>query len=97
MAQHTVRKGQDILDVSIEKFGTAENFFTIVSDNGLTVEQALISGQVLEVSSEEDGEIQNKAFFRLNGISVVNADEALLQGGGNSNVAFNDDFSNDFG
>ena len=97
MAEHTVRKGQDILDVAIEKFGSAEFFYDVVTDNALTVTSGLSSNQVLQIANEEAGIVQNKSFFRLNRISVVNADEALLQGGGNSNTSFSNDFSNDFG
>ena len=88
--------GQDLLDITVQHFGSAEFVGAIINANpelGFTT--VLVPGTVLEIPNEEEGSIVQKEFFRRTGINPVNADkQALVPLPGTND--FNNDFNNDF-
>ena len=93
--KYTVKSGQDILDVCVQKFGDVETgLFKMFEDNTtLNLNSNLVSGQEITLNNENLGIIKVKTFFENLKFNVNNADELQLS----INVGgFDSGFSNGF-
>lgn len=89
-----VKNGQDIFDVVLQEFGTLDNLGQFITDNGLSINDYISSGQELTINNENTGELRVKNSFEKANFVVMNADEEQLA---TTIGAFNGDFNNDFG
>ena len=89
-----VKKGQNILDVCLERFGTLEELFTLLDANDLTLNSKLQSGQELTVTTTNIGDEDVKNFVILKDISYNNSQSDGLPPlfGGD----YNDDYNLDY-
>jgi len=89
-----VLEGQNIFDITAQEFGTLENLFVILNDNGLSVNEKLISGQDLVINKTNAGDEDVKKFVVLKNISMNNAQgqkvPPLLSG--DYNIDYNIDY-----
>jgi len=91
---HKVSEGQDIIDISIQNFGSIEEgLFKLINDNNLTVNDSLTSGQELTINQVDNGNKQVISYFSNRDFVINNADEVQLS---TLLGAFNNDFNNDF-
>lgn len=91
----TTKDGQNLFDIAIQSFGTLEQLFTLITDNNLSLNTKLKSGQELVINKEGIGDDNIKNFITLQNI-VMNNDQGvrfppLL--GGDFNIDFNNDFN----
>lgn len=93
--EYISKSGQDLIDISVEKFGSIEDgLFQILEDNPtLNLNTIPKSGQIIEVNNKNAGISQIKTYFKQKIFTVNNADESRLTA---SVGDFGNDFSNDF-
>lgn len=86
--------GQNIYDIALQEFGTLEQLFTLLVDNGLSVNSKLISGQQITVNKTNVGDENIKSFVVLKNITMNNDQgekvPPLLAGD------YNNDYNNDY-
>ena len=94
--KHIVSEGQDIFDVTLQRFGDVENLFDMLDDNeNFTLNSALNSKDEIIIDNVDLGEVTIKEFYRRRDIPVVNADLQTfggLAGLGDYNNDYNDDY-----
>lgn len=90
-----IREGQDIFDVTIQKFGTLENLFDFLKENDdITINSSLSSGQKVIINNTDKGLLNEKEFFSSRRFVVTNADaDAIAETVGDYNNDFNNDFN----
>ncbi len=69
----SVLEGQNLFDVTTQEFGTLEELFVLLDDNGLSANAKLISGQELTVNKVNIGDENVKDFVVLKNITMNNA------------------------
>ena len=68
-----VLQNQNLFDVVTQEFGTLEELFVLLNDNGLSVNEKLVSGQDLVVNKTNVGDEDVKKFVVLRNITMNNA------------------------
>jgi len=89
-----VENNQNIFDVALQEFGSLEETFKMLSDNNLTFNSKLQSGQELIINNAELGDNNVKNFVTLQKITYNN-DQGLFVPplvAGDFNSDFNQDF-----
>ena len=56
MSIKIVKENQSVLDATLEAFGNLEEFYTLLTGNGLTANSKLSSGQALTVNNVSKGD-----------------------------------------
>lgn len=91
--KHIVSEGQDIFDVTLQRFGDIENLFDMLDGNeNFNLNSSLKSADEIIIDNENKGEITVKEFYRRRDFPVVNADEETFSGLGD----YNNDYNNDY-
>lgn len=90
-----VKDDQNIFDVALEKFGTLENVFTLIKDNGLSFNSKLTGGQELTINNEGVGDSNIKNFATLQKVTFNNNQGVTVPQIGTLIGDFNEDFNSD--
>lgn len=90
-----VKDNQSVLDFVLQEFGTLEQLYTLLADNGLSANSKLKSGQELTVNKVNVGDEDIKNFVVLKNITYNN-DQGVNQPpiiAGDFNIDHNNDFN----
>lgn len=68
----SVQEGQSIFDIAEERFGTIEEIFEIIDQNGFTFNTLINSGQKLNISNYGIGDEDIKDYYKRNNIRPNN-------------------------
>ena len=85
-----IQEGQNIFDVTTQKFGTLENLFDFLSDNDLFLNTKLKSGQEILINNSNKGDENVKSFVSLNALIFNNNQGRSLP------PVFGGDYNNDY-
>jgi LysM repeat protein len=99
MATVKVSKGQCLIDIALQVYGSVEALFDLAIENGLEVDADIIPGQILQVSvvlpPTADPDIVDYYVannIRVNSGAVVNITEILVANDGTPIVTNEGDF-----
>ncbi len=89
-----VDKGQSIFDVNMMLFGSLEELFTMLNENGLTLNSKLVAGQEITATTTNLGDEDIKNFVILKDIPYNNSQSDGLPPlfEGDYNVDYNGDY-----
>lgn len=93
MEEFTALEGQNIIDVTVQKYGTIAELFTLLGDNAKTLDTALAAGDLLLIRST-GGNVAIRTFMTSKGINVATTDTPPVEA--TPTRIFTDDFDNDF-
>ena len=68
----SVKEGQSIFDITLERYGNIDEIFEIIETNGFTLNTLLNSGQILNVSNFGKGDEEIKDYYKQNNIKPNN-------------------------
>lgn len=91
-----VRSGQNILDITLQEFGTLENLFSdVLIPNNININQKLFTGQNLIIENNNKGDEEIKEFYAVRG-SILNNNNVVRKPpliGGAYNESYNESYS----
>lgn len=50
---YTVLPGQNLIDIAMQKYGSAESIFSLCLDNAINIDIGIIPGQILIIDSDK--------------------------------------------
>lgn len=92
--QNNVLSGQNIWDIALQEFGDIEYVGNLISDNNLSFNSKLQSGQQITINNSNIGNNNIKNLFIFSGLKLNNNQtEAMPPSIGGD---YNNDYNNDY-
>lgn len=94
MSKHIVSTGQDLMDVTLQRYGSLDYFFNLFQDNSnLQINTDLASKDEITFFNTDKGIVNVRDKFEKDNFIVCNSDEDTL---GAPIGDWNDDYNNDY-
>lgn len=91
-----VKDGQNIIDIALQYYGSAEAVFDLAFDNNLSLSEALAPGRILIIDPVKIVRNDIVQYYKNNNIIIATGNEAEAAVTGDFGVEFNEDFGSEY-